>query len=61
MVQISVDLWFALLVSGSGMCEGGFAGDETPYVVCPSIDDNPEMPSTMDQKESCAHACKAQA
>ena len=38
--------------------------------VCPSIDDNPEMPGTMDQKDSnegaegagsCAYACKAQA
>ena len=54
MVQISVDLWPALLVSasGSGMCEGGFAGDDVLYAVCPSIDDNPEMPGTMDQKDS---------
>ena len=53
-VQISVDLWPALLVcaSGSGMCEDGFAGDDAPYAVCPSIDDNPEMPGTMDQKDS---------
>ena len=52
------------------MCEDGFAGDDVPRTVCPSIDDNPEMPSTMDQKDSnegaegagsCAHACKAQA
>ena len=71
-VQISVDLWPALLVcaSGSGMCEDGFAGDDAPYAVCPSIDDNPQMPGTMDQKDSsegaegagsCAYACKAQA
>ena len=54
MVQISVDLWSALLVcaSGSGMCEDGFAGDDALYAVCPSIDDNPEMPGTMDQKDS---------
>ena len=47
-VQISVDLWPALLVcaSGSGMCEDGFAGDDAPNAVCPSIDDNPEMPGT---------------
>ena len=53
-VQISVDLWSALLVcaSGSGMCEDGFAGDDAPYAVCHSIDDNPEMPATMDQKDS---------
>ena len=53
MVQISVDLWSALLVcaSGSGMCEDGFAGDDALYAVCPSIDDNPEMPGTMDQKD----------
>ena len=56
--------------SGSGMCEDGSAGDDAPYAVCPSIDDNPEMPGTMDQKDShegaegagsCAYACKAQA
>ena len=53
-VQISVNLWLASLVSasGSGMCEDGFAGDDALYVVCPSIDDNPEMPGTMDQKDS---------
>ena len=58
-VQISVDLWPALLFvpsseapSGSGMCEDGFAGDDAPHAVCPSIDGNPEMPGTMDQKDS---------
>ena len=34
------------------MCEYGFAGDDAPRDVCPSIDGNPEMPSTMDQKDS---------
>ena len=57
-------------LSGSGMCEDGFAGDDAPRAVCPSIDDNPEMPGTKDQKDSnecadgagsCAYACKAQA
>ena len=57
-------------LSGSGMCEDGFAGDDAPCAVCLSIDDNPEMPGTMDQKGSnegaegagsCAYACKAQA
>ena len=38
--------------SGSGMCEDGFAGDDALYAVCPSIDDNPEMPGTMDQEDS---------
>ena len=67
-VQISVDLWPASLVctSGSGMCEDGFAGDDAPYAVCLSIDDNPEMPGTTDQKDSnegaegagsCVYAC----
>ena len=53
-IQISVDLWPALLVcaSGSGMCEDGFGGDDAPYAVRPSIDDNPEMPGTMDQRDS---------
>ena len=39
-------------LSGSDMCEDGFAGDDAPNAVCPSIDDNPEMPGTMDQKDS---------
>ena len=48
------------------MCEDGFAGDDAPCAVCPSIDDNPEMPGTMDQKDSnegaegsrsCVYAC----
>ena len=39
-------------LSGIGMCEDGFVGDDAPYVVCPSIDDNPGMPGTMDQKDS---------
>ena len=39
-------------LSGSGICEDGFAGDNAPYAVCLSIDDNPEMPGTMDQKDS---------
>ena len=34
------------------MCEDGFAGDDAPRAVCPSIDDNPEMPGTMDQEDS---------
>ena len=48
-----MDLWPALLVcaSGSGMCEDGFAGDDAPRAVCPSIDDNREMPGTTDQKD----------
>ena len=59
--------WFVpSSLSGSGMCEDGFAGDDAPYAVCPSIDDNPEMPGTMDQKDgnegaegagSCVYAC----
>ena len=45
--------WFVpSSLSGSGMCEDGFAGDDAPYAVCPSIDDNPEMPGTMEQKDS---------
>ena len=62
--------WFVpSSLSGSGTCEDGFAGDDAPHAVCPSIDDNPEMPGTMDQKDSnegaegagsCAYACKAQ-
>ena len=80
---LSVQVWFKFQwtrdllcwfvpssLSGSGMCEDVFAGDDAPYAVCPSIDDNPEMPGTMDQKDSnegaegagsCAYSCKAQA
>ena len=62
---LSVQVWFKFQwtrdlrgwfvpssLSGTGMCEDGFAGDDAPYAVCPSIDDNPEMPGTMDQKDS---------
>ena len=52
---LSVHVWFKFqwtCGSGSGMCEDGFAGDDALYPVCPSIDDNPEMPGTMDQKDS---------
>ena len=45
--QLTRDLlcWFVpSSLSGSGMCEDGFAGGDAPYAVCPSIDDNPEMP-----------------
>ena len=53
MVQISVDLWLALQKHpGSDTCEDGFDGDDAPYAVCPSIDDHPEMPGTMDQEDS---------
>ena len=34
------------------MCEDGFAGDDAPYAVYPSKNDNPRMPGTMDQKDS---------
>ena len=76
---LSVQVWFKFQwthdllcwfvpssLSGSGM----FAGDDALCAVCPSIDDNPEMPGTVDQKDSnegaegagsCAYACKAQA
>ena len=80
---LSVQVWFKFQwtrdllcwfvpssLSVSDMCEDGFAGDDAPYAVCPSIDDSPEMPGTMDQRDSnvrdegagsCAYACKAQA
>ena len=53
-VQNSVDLWSALLVcaSDSDMYEDGFAGDDAPYTVWPSIDDNPEMSGIMVPKAS---------
>ena len=62
-VQISVDLWPASLVSasGSGMCEDGFAGDDALYAVCPSIDDNPGIEGWLEGAGSCVYACKAQA
>ena len=38
--------------SGRGICEDCLAGDDALYAVCPSIDDNPEVSGTMDQKDS---------
>ena len=38
--------------NGSGMCEDGFAGDDAPHAVSPSIVDKPKMPGTMDQEDS---------
>ena len=37
--------------NGSGMCEDGFAGDDAPDAVFPSIVDKPKMTGTMDQKD----------
>ena len=46
----------ALVVdNGSGMCKAGFAGDDAPRAVFPSIVGRPKMPGIMvgmDQKES---------
>jgi len=46
----------ALVVdNGSGMCKGGFAGDDAPRAVFPSIVGRPKMPGIMvgmDQKDS---------
>ena len=36
----------------SGMCKADLAGDGAPPTVLLSIDDNPEMLGTMDQKDS---------
>ena len=67
---LSVQVWFKFQwtrdllcwfvpssLSGSGKCEDGFAGDDSPHAACPSIDDNPEMPATMDQNDSNAGSC----
>ena len=52
------------------MCEDGLTGNDALDAVLPSIDDNPEMPGNVDQKDSnegaegagsCAYDCKAQA
>lgn len=46
----------ALVVdNGSGMCKAGFAGDDAPRAVFPSIVGRPKMPGIMvgmDQKDS---------
>ena len=46
----------ALVVdNGSGMCKAGFAGDDAPQAVFPSIVGRPKMPGIMvgmDQKDS---------
>ena len=45
--------WFVpFSLSGSVMCEAGFAGDDALYVLFPSIEDNPVTPGTMDRKDS---------
>ena len=41
--------------NGSGMCKAGFAGDDAPRAVFPSIVGRPKMPGIMvgmDQKDS---------
>ena len=41
--------------TGSGMCKAGFAGDDAPKAVFPSIVGRPKMPGIMvgmDQKDS---------
>ena len=41
--------------NGSGMCKAGFAGDDAPRAVFPSIVGRPKMPGIMvgmDQKET---------
>ena len=47
----------ALVVdNGSGMCKAGFAGDDAPRAVFPSIVGRPKHPGIMvgmDQKDSC--------
>ena len=49
-VQISVDLWLAFLdcTIFTFWQWHVFAGDDAPCAVCPWIDDNLEMPGTMD-------------
>ena len=42
----------ALVVDGSGMCKEGFAGDDAPRAVFPSIEGRPKMPGIMDQKDA---------
>ena len=46
----------ALVVdNGSGMCKAGFAGDDAPRAVCPSIVGRPKHPGIMvgmDQKDA---------
>ena len=51
----------ALVVdNGSGMCKAGFAGDDAPRAVFPSIVGRPKMPGIMvgmDQKDSQMITC----
>ena len=60
---LSVFVWFKYQWTRDLLCwflpsseafsgRDGFAGGDAPCAVCRSIDDNPEMPGTMDQKDS---------
>merc|ERR1711879_748608 len=56
-ISIMSDEEVAALVvdNGSGMCKAGFAGDDAPRAVFPSIVGRPKMPGIMvgmDQKDS---------
>merc|ERR1711970_1149678 len=56
-ISIMADDEVAALVvdNGSGMCKAGFAGDDAPRAVFPSIVGRPKMPGIMvgmDQKDS---------
>ena len=56
-LSIMADEEVAALVvdNGSGMCKAGFAGDDAPRAVFPSIVGRPKMPGIMvgmDQKDS---------
>ena len=56
--------WFVQsTLSGSGMCEDGFAGDDVPRVWFPSIVGRPKKDSNegAEGAGSCVYACKAQA
>lgn len=49
------DITALVIDNGSGMCKGGFAGDDAPRAVFPSIVGRPKMPGIMvgmDQKDS---------
>ena len=37
--------------NGSGMCEDGFAGDDAPHALSPSIADKPKIIGTMGKKD----------
>ena len=47
MGDVSEEIQALVIDNGSGMCKAGFAGDDAPRAVFPSIVGRPKMPGIM--------------